>query len=552
MASPHSRYVTAGVVLCLVAATASHLSANESRIFNEESLYNELHHGEKIRYNGFRHILNEHQKKQYLSLETWAEREEWLHFFWLELDPTPTTRRNERRKEHLDRVRMAVDKYGSDDPPGWDDRGEILIRYGQPDSIKRVLAEFSRLEPRWPGEVWYYWSLRMLVTFTDPKEEGRYIRTAHAAGYEPWTGDYTESNYFKSSQMILEDLTSEYDPDNPTRRSNVINKFLSMHNDTSGREAIDYVHYWSVPKDTRLNGMFRNVSDEYVKVDRTMNEFHHQVQRTRFIQYPGFTIDMQAFFDITTFQTGDGKLRTEINFEIPVSEVTFDTTGGMLEAEVELRVKVWDIEYNEIAEKQGRTGISVPNKRNAKVPVCLPGQVLLALEPGYYRFGIETVDVNSGNRGVFRSTRLISHGPDLSLSDIQFARRIHECKENGMYRKGELTVIPYPLHLYLKPVPIDFYFEIYGLDVDNENFGFWEVEYTVEPVEMKRRGLVYLDEEPEITRNFNESGLGSQHPMRLEINTDNLWSGRFVLRVKVTDRRTRKSTVQTASFAILD
>ncbi len=556
----HASIVSVMAVFCLVFTAASLLPAEDYQVFDEETLFNRLHHKEKIRYNGLHYLLNDHQKKQYLSLETWDERDEWLRCFWLEMDPTPTTRHNERKKEHLDRVKLAVERYGCSDPPGWDDRGEILIRFGLPDSTKRILAEINRLEPLIPGEIWYYWSLRMLVTFTDPYLTGRYIHTAEAAGYEPWTDDYNEANYFKSSRMVLEDLADTYDPNNPTRRSNVINKFLPMHIDpdlTDSRnalnlDAIDHVHYWSVPGDAMLDIIFRNLTDEYVKADRALHEFHHQIQRTRFIHYPGYTLDMQAYFDITTFQAGNGKLRTEINFEIPVSEVTFDTTGGNLEARVELRVKVWDMQYNEIAEKQERIGISVPNRRNAMVPVCLPGQVLLTLEPGYYRFGLETVDLNSGTRGVFKSSRRLTGGPDLSLSDIQFARKIHECDESSRYRKGDLIVIPYPLHLYMKPVPIAFYFEIYGLDLDDEDFGFWEIEYSVEPEEMKRWGLVLIDQDTGISAGFDVSGFGSQQPMRLEINTDNLWSGRFVLKVKVTDRRTRKSTEQTASFAILD
>ena len=206
----------------------------------------------------------------------------------------------------------------------------------------------------------------------------------------------------------------------------------------------------------------------------------------------------------------------------------------------------------EIDEASEILRISVPNTEDAKVPAYLPGQILLTLEPGYYRFGLETIDKNSGSRGVFRTNRQLTCGPELSLSDIQFARNITNGDENSRYRKGNLIVVPYPLHLYKKSFPIAFYFEIYGLDVDKEDFGFYEVEYAVTPTEKKRWGLVYVDEKTGISTSFKANGFGSQQPMRLEINTDNLWSGRFILRVKVTDRRTRKSTEQTASFAILD
>ena len=128
------------VLSCLMLAAASFLKSEDYQVFDEETLFNRLHYKEKIRYNGLQYILNDHQKRHYLSLETWDERDEWLRKFWLEMDPTPTTRHNERRKEHFDRVKMAVEKYGCSDPPGWDDRGEVLIRFGPPDRNKESVG----------------------------------------------------------------------------------------------------------------------------------------------------------------------------------------------------------------------------------------------------------------------------------------------------------------------------------------------------------------------------------------------------------------------------
>ncbi len=556
----HTRIVSVMAVLCLVLAAASLLPAEDYQVFDEQALFDRLHYKEKLRYNGLHYILNDHQKRQYLSLETWDERDEWLRCFWLEMDPTPTTNQNERKKEHFDRVELAVERYGCSDPPGWDDRGEILIRFGVPDSIKRVWSEVSRFQNRWPGEIWYYWSPPMLATFTDPYLSGKYIRSTEAAGYESWTEDYNEGNFFKSSRMILEELGGSFRVDAMGNVEHAESyKFLPMHIDPDltdplnslNPDALDFISNeeirWTIRK-----SVFKNITDEYVLADKALYEFHHQIISTRFIHYPGFDFDMNAYFDITAFHTGTELLRTEVNFEIPVSEITFDTTGSMLEGEVELRVKVWDLEMKEIAEADELLRISVPNTEDAKVPAYLPGQILLTLEPGYYRFGLETIDKNSGSRGVFRTNKRLTCDTELSLSDIQFARNIFEGDQNSRYRKGNLIVVPYPLHLYRKSFPIAFYFEIYGLDLDKEDLGLYSVEYTVTPTEKKRWGLVYVDEETGISMDFNASGFGSQQPIRLEINTDNLWSGRFVLTVKVTDRRTRKSTEQTASFAILD
>ncbi len=113
-------------------------------------------------------------------------------------------------------------------------------------------------------------------------------------------------------------------------------------------------------------------------------------------------------------------------------------------------------------------------------------------------------------------------------------------------------MIPHPVHAYRKPDPVKFYFEIYGLDLDEEDFGFWEVEYSVEPKEKKREGPVYKDVATVMSSKVNASGFGSTQHERLEIDSKDLWEGSFRLRVRVMDRRTRKSVETQTSFSILE
>jgi len=103
------------------------------------------------------------------------------------------------------------------------------------------------------------------------------------------------------------------------------------------------------------------------------------------------------------------------------------------------------------------------------------------------------------------------------------------------------------------PDPVKFYFEIYGLDVDNEDFAFWEVEYSVEPKKGKKRdGLGYKDVSTDLSAKFSTSGFGSNQTERIELATENLWEGSFRITVRVMDRRTRKSVERIAYFSILE
>jgi GWxTD domain-containing protein len=71
------------------------------------------------------------------SPEGWAFRKGaglWLLTWWRRQDPVPKTEKNERAEEHLRRVDRAVEKFASQRRiAGWDDRGDVYVRYGRPD-----------------------------------------------------------------------------------------------------------------------------------------------------------------------------------------------------------------------------------------------------------------------------------------------------------------------------------------------------------------------------------------------------------------------------------
>lgn len=59
--------------------------------------------------------------------------------WWRSQDPLPASEVNERMVEHVRRVQYALENYGcSSCQRGYDERGEIYVRYGEPERISRV------------------------------------------------------------------------------------------------------------------------------------------------------------------------------------------------------------------------------------------------------------------------------------------------------------------------------------------------------------------------------------------------------------------------------
>ncbi len=552
-------FVTSALILAIIVITGcvpAISMAEDYRVFDEGGLYQNLSYKEKKRYDSLQYLFNDYQKRQYLSLKDSSARSAWLDKFWLMLDPTPTTSHNERKKEHETRAALALKLFPKKDPPGWDDRGEVVIRFGMPDSREKVWGFIGRFEQKMPGEIWTYESPGMLVTFTDHYLDGEYYRNYVPKGEESWTDFYREGGFGKTSRMTLEEMGAEYSG----KSGPIITNTLPVHIDPNmtdqlnmfNPESMDFVAGREV-RGILFPALKRHIDEEYRRADRALTAFHTNMLREKFLHYPELDLGMLAFFDICCFDAGNGKVRTEINFEVPLDELDMRREGDWNGAKVELRVLVRDIDMRKIDSRNETVSFRASRKPGERLPGLLPGRIVLTLIPGYYRFGIETVDEYSGKRGVYSASRRIEPVRDMpSLSDIMFAKQITSSEEPNRYMKGNLVVVPHPLHLYRRPYPLVFYFEIYGLSTDRDDFAFYSIDYSIEPVEKKRSGLVMEEITQVISSNFETSGFGSMQPQRLEIATDELWGGRFRLNVRVMDRRTRRAVSRTALFAILD
>ena len=120
------------------------------------------------------YVLTWEQGDEYLSLSP-AGRREFMRVIWAELDPTPTTPTNERKKEHYRRLAYVRREFARKEAPGWDKRGELLLRYGAPERRERQTADVVEglgLIP--PAEVWVYEWLGQAYRLEDARLQNDY------------------------------------------------------------------------------------------------------------------------------------------------------------------------------------------------------------------------------------------------------------------------------------------------------------------------------------------------------------------------------------------
>jgi len=99
-----------------------------------------------------------------------VERYQRFRSFWEKRDPTPGTLRNERMEEYYYRIASANHNYGGTHD-GWKtDRGFVLVRFGEPDFVRRKPHSFD-FEPY---EVWEYQRIGRQFIFVDKTGFGDY------------------------------------------------------------------------------------------------------------------------------------------------------------------------------------------------------------------------------------------------------------------------------------------------------------------------------------------------------------------------------------------
>jgi GWxTD domain-containing protein len=480
----------------------------------EKKLVARLSPGELREYYGLQYIIGDAKRMEYLSLRTPRARAEWLEKFWIEVDPSPTTVENEARSEHEQRVAMARDLFKMDKAPGWDGRGEILIRFGRPTYATKIMGDVTSAGLELPKEVWYYENLNMGVTFSDINLKGRYTYAVpqHAMKPPGPPGD-------RAFTPPTPDYVAGYD----TREM-----FLRLRPD--GIREIEKM------KASKADENFFIYLEKYAAIYSCDTEW----------------LPLPLYFDVASFRGGDWSDRVDVDFEIPAAALRTGASGGSPGAEVDLRVLVRDENLREVA--LGRDSIDLAGSGDALANApLLPGQIVLALEPGRYSVGIEAREKGSNRRAAFRTkVEVPAYTASPSISDIQFASGIEETSENLRFVKGNLRIVPHPLHAYRIPHPVVFYFEVYGLETNKEGIASYKVEYKIVPLEKRRWGPVLKEATTAISSAFETGGYGRTQPQRLSIATDELWQGPFRLDVKVTDLGTSRTAAQSATFSIVE
>ena len=431
---------------------------------------------ERLFYNDLYLIAKPEQVEAIETAYPRQERDRLRRQFWVLADPTPTTPVNERRVEHLRRVNHARTSYadGIDrlSGLGWDQRGDIYVRFGKPDHqswsdflVFETKPEVARVKNRINDL-----AHNGITEIIPPHQMGG---TFSGSSLAPVSGDIRGIPTFplpRRTTQMRDGVETGYEWES------------WIYGQVGGGIEVTFVdeigkgfyEFARIPPGSPNRLLWQMLSPATV-VGRIVS----QEPSTYDHDHGGSPINL--FVSSAGFRGEPGRTDFEVYLGIPVSQVLSE---GSTLAAVDREVAFYDQEWNLIHRVTDRISHTIDG--SGETEGLMIDQVETEMRPGEYFLAVQVRQPETHAIQIFRAPITItSHnrsdiGP--GISDLEVAGQITPAAagNKGKFSKGELDVVPLPTRQVSNESPISLYFEIYDLTQDAFGRTNYQVDYEVE------------------------------------------------------------------------
>ena len=530
------------------------------------------------------------------------ERAAFLKRFWNDRDPDLSTPVNERLLEHYRRVWQALTEFSENKQP-WDVRGEVYIRFGEPDhrsrsdqpNYRQSLA-VQRVKERLAAGI--YGADGMTTTFTGPVFPIRGKRRLEGSWYEfrdVETPKFGQTDAGASDESGGTVSAGGGGVNAPAPRDDVmdtvslgilpVDKRLGFGNYqpvTSGEDMS------TIPWETWIytdvgGGIEITFTDEFgagtyeyapmppnrgdIEIGQTAKLRSHSpgeiYKRTARVT-PNYyapeeeTAPLDFHYSMADFRGEDDRSLLEIYYGVPILPAHYvseeDVTRQVLTHHAALISSSLDTVYRR---SDGLTYEAAGNQAGEGIQV--PGVLKLNLPPGAYRLEVRSQDRLRGRVGAYRQHVVVEpYGEDrLQVSDLELAWQVAAEKVDSRFRKGDLNVVPMLSRTYKKGQSVFVYYEIYNLAKDEFGQTKYNVSYTITSRDIPGRvGNISrlfrwrTGRREELAVTYEQQGEAAQEVEYVELALGEQVPGRYSLKVSITDRNRGEMAEKDAVFVI--
>ena len=471
-----------------------------------------------------------------LERTPFSDRGAFLDSFWSERDPDLTTAANERRLEHYRRVWYSMQNFSEGKQP-WDQRGEVYIRFGEPDhrsrsdnrNFQQSLA-VQRIKERLSTALYgaavpphMFWKsatdldgighIRGDVpietsgpgaTYAGPVYPVRSHRTMGAGEAPGFSAEY-QGDGIKSKQAarLGIDRTEQVDQIYGAGRGSgrpVDFKPVTSEDDASivpwetwvyvsvgGGIEITFTdefhngtyNYAPAPLDARIPSRQQAMLTRYNP---------HNVYRMAAAATPDYYVPpqnedpMEFYYDSADFRSYQGyDTALEVYAGIPRHQGHYLDDDDRTEVDADRTVALRNRTTGAVYRSRERIRFAVRGDVSTEPSGFVPDLARMDVPAGLYRMEVKMKDRLSPRHARYRQDVEVESyvGTGLRISDLEMAWRISTSENEDKFSKGRLWVIPMPTRTYESGQSVFVYYEIYNLSQDEFGQTNYEVSYTV-------------------------------------------------------------------------
>src|SRR5438128_345171 len=480
------------------------------------------------------YIITDEERKAFKKMQTDNERERFIEEFWRRRDTDPDTDENEYREEYYERIAYANEHYASG-IPGWKtDRGRIWIMWGKPDETEshpsggaynRESYEGGGSTSTYPFERWFYRYLPGVgsgveTEFVDPTGSGEY-RIARNPDEKDALLHVPGAGLTLAEEMGLSDKGD--------RISNLggIGTPNYQREQDSPFSRLQILADLQRPPQIKFNDLASAVNTPVIE-DNPLN------------------FDVRVDF----FRQSDERVITAFTVQTDNQNLVFKDSGGLQEATLNIFGKITHVSGRRAGVFEDPvTTRATPEELTEAKERKSAYQKAVALSPGRYRVDVIVRDTASGATGVRHvGFEVPKYDPaKLSTSTLVLAVKLEGLGDQpavGMFTIGNVKVIPNVSGTYHRGAPVGLYMQIYNAGIDQTTLRpSVDVEYAL------LKDGKELGKQAEDWR--GNSDAGQRLTLARLIDSRALPPGDYAAEVRVRDRVSGQSLVQTAKFTIL-
>ncbi len=480
------------------------------------------------------YIITDEERKAFKKLQTDDERERFIEEFWRRRDPDPDTDENEYREEYYERIAYANEHFASG-IPGWKtDRGRIYIMWGKPDETEshpsggaydRPSEEGGGSTSTYPFEKWFYRYLPGVgsgieIEFVDPTGSGEY-RIARNPDEKDAMLHVPGAGLTLAEEMGLSNKGD--------RISNLggIGMPNYQREQDSPFSRLQILSDIQRPPQIKFNDLASAVNTPVIE-DNPLN------------------FDVRVDF----FRQSDERVITAFTVQTDNQNLVFKDSGGLQEATLNIFGKITHVSGRRAGVFEDPvTTRATPEELSEAKERKSAYQKAVALSPGTYRIDVIVRDVASGATGVRHVGFVVPKydSAKLATSTLVLAAKLEGLGDQpavGMFTIGNVKVVPNVSGTYHKGTPVGIYMQIYNAGIDQTTLRpSIDVEYGL----MKDGKEIF--KAPEDWR--GNSDAGQRLTLTRLLDSRSLNPGDYSIEVRVRDRVSGQSLVQTAKFTIL-